>query len=68
MASVIALSFDAILRRALVADSESAVRINAQQGGGEAKDVRGGDTPVIVAMMKIATTLLRISIRSFERV
>ncbi|AJC79933.1 hypothetical protein IE4803_CH02744 [Rhizobium etli bv. phaseoli str. IE4803] len=56
------------MRRALVADSESTVRINAQQGGGEAKDVRGGDTPVIVALMKIATTLLRISIRSFERV
>ncbi|WP_156668096.1 hypothetical protein [Rhizobium bangladeshense] len=54
MASVIALSFDAILRRALVADSESTVRINVQQGGGEAKGVGSGDVPMIVALMKIA--------------
>jgi hypothetical protein len=54
--------------RALVADGESMVRINAQQGGGEAKDVRGGDVPMIVALMKIPPRSLRISIRSFERV
>ncbi|MBB4572557.1 hypothetical protein [Rhizobium lentis] len=57
MASVIALSFDATLRRALVAVSESTVRINAQQGGGEAKGVRSGDVPMIVALMRIATAL-----------
>ncbi|MBY4629291.1 hypothetical protein [Rhizobium croatiense] len=58
MGSVIALSLMMqSCARALVADGESTVRINAQQGGGEAKDVRGGDVPVIVALMKIATEL-----------